>query len=121
MKILIVEDDTFLSRGYEIQFQEAGHEVSVAKDGREALELLTKFQPEVIVLDLVMPKMDGFAVLEQLRKDDNFKTVPVMAVTNLGNKSDKDRCMSLGASEYIVKTDVTLSDIVKKAEAYAKQ
>ncbi|MDB5190370.1 MAG: hypothetical protein JWN49_696 [Parcubacteria group bacterium] len=112
--ILVVEDDPVLKNLLGHTF--AGkYQTLYAADGNEALALYDKFKPAVILLDLMLPIMDGFAVLEALRKrDDEGKTVPVIVVSNLGAPTDKERVMALGANAYLVKAEVDIDEIVAK-------
>ena len=120
-KILIVEDDTFLSNAYRVKLTKAGFEVKNAFDGAEALELLQTFTPDLILLDIVMPKKDGFATLEELKSNEKWKNIPIILASNLGQKEDMDRGMQLGASEFFIKTDFTLNDVIKKIDSMLKK
>lgn len=113
-KILIAEDDHFLAKVYQAKFSKAGFEIQMAKDGVEALEILAKFVPDLILLDLVMPRKDGFAVLSELKKSDQWKKIPVIVTTNLSQPEDKEKVKAMGASEYIIKSDVSIAEIVEK-------
>lgn len=113
-KILIVEDDEFLINAYRLKLEKAGFEIKIAEDGIVALEVLKSYVPDLIVLDLVMPRKDGFAVLEDMQKDENLKKIPVLVASNLGQKEDVDRSMALGAVDYVVKSEISLEDLVKK-------
>jgi DNA-binding response OmpR family regulator len=116
-KILVAEDDKFLGSAYKVKLTKAGFEVQMATDGQEALNALQTFTPDLIILDLMMPIKDGFSVLETIRKDDQFskfKTVPVIVASNLGQKEDTDRAMSLGANDFLVKSDLSLDTVIQK-------
>jgi len=119
-KILIAEDDQFLSKAYKAKFDTMGHEVSFASDGIEALSLLNSFNPGVVLLDIMMPGKDGFEVLTEIRKNSKWANLPVIVASNLGQKEDKDKATALGANEFIVKTEVSLDDIAKKLNSYIK-
>lgn len=116
-KILVAEDDKFLSNAYKVKFTKAGFEVKMASDGEEALTILKTFTPDAILLDLVMPKKDGFATLEAIKKDENLKNVPIIVASNLGQKEDLDRAKSLGADDYIVKSDMSLDALIKRIKS----
>ena len=89
-----------------------------ASDGNEALALFETHKPSIVLLDLMLPTMDGFAVLESIRKrEDELKNVPVVVVSNLGQESDKERATTLGANEYLVKAEVSVEEIVSHLEA----
>ena len=114
--ILVVEDDPILKNLLGHSF--AGkYETVYASDGNEALALFEKHRPVIVLLDLMLPTMDGFAVLESIRKrEDEYKNTPVIVVSNLGQASDKDRALALGANEYLVKAEVSVEEIVSRME-----
>jgi len=113
-KILIVEDDKFLANAYRLKFSKAGYEIKIASDGQDAIDSLNTFTPDIILLDLIMPIKDGFAVLEELKKNDKWKSIPVVVASNLGQKEDIDKSMALGATDYIVKSQIPINDILVK-------
>lgn len=115
-KILVVEDDEFLRNAYRVKLTKAGFELQLAGDGDQALELLKSFHPDLILLDLVMPKRDGFSVLTEVKKNPSLNSIPVLVTSNLGQKEDIDRCMQLGAAGYIVKSDTPLQAIIEKIQ-----
>jgi len=115
-KILIVEDDSYISDMYKIKLEEGGYSVSVAPDGESGLELASQIMPDIILLDVVMPKMDGFAVLQNLRGDAKFKDTPIVMLTNLGQKESVEKGLKSGADDYIVKAHFTPSEVVSKIE-----
>lgn len=116
-KVLIVEDDKFLANAYRVKFSKEGFEPEIAHDGTEALEILGRFTPAVILLDLVMPIKDGFATLADLQTNDQWKNIPVIIASNLGQKEDIDKGMAAGAVDFIVKSNMALDDIVKKVDS----
>jgi two-component system phosphate regulon response regulator PhoB/two-component system alkaline phosphatase synthesis response regulator PhoP len=116
-KILIVEDDNFLSNAYRVKLTKAGYKIVLASDGQQAINTLESFIPDLILLDLVMPRMDGFAVLEKLKANELSAKIPVIVTSNLGQKEDIDRAINLGANSYVVKSDLSLDDLVKKIKA----
>lgn len=116
--ILLVEDDPFLSDMYVTKFTESGYDIKPAMDGQQGLELLNGgFRPDMALLDIVMPKMDGIELLTAVKKDEKLKDIPVVLLTNLGQESDIQRGMELGALDYLVKAHFTPSEVVKKVEA----
>lgn len=119
-KILIVEDDPSIIQMYSMKFKESGYEVLQAGTGVEGLELAKKENPSIILLDIIIPQFDGFAVLEKLRDDANTKNIPVILLTNLSQDTDKERGKKLGAKEYLVKAHLTPTEVLKKAEKYIK-
>jgi DNA-binding response OmpR family regulator len=120
-KILVVEDDKYLSGAYKVKLLKMGFEVRTAADGEEALAVMKEeFAPDLILLDLVMPRKDGFATLEEIKKNDKWKSIPVLIATNLGQKEDVERGMKLGAIDYLVKTDTSVDDFVNKVKSILK-
>lgn len=119
VKILVVEDDAFLIKAYQVKLSASGFELQVAKDGDEALEALKSFKPDVILLDLVMPRRDGFSTLEEIKKQDDLKNIPVIITSNLAQKDDIDRVRTLGAADVITKSDMSLEDLVKRVTKIA--
>jgi len=113
-KILIAEDDQFLASAYRVKLTKAGFDVKIAGDGQEALKILETFVPDLILLDLMMPVKDGFSTLEDLKKNDTYKNIPVIVASNLGQKEDIDKAKGLGATDYIVKSDVALDALIAK-------
>ncbi len=116
-KILIAEDDKFLANAYRVKLTKTGFEVKIAMDGEEALTILKGFTPDLILLDLVMPKKDGFTTLRELKAAPHLKGIPVLVASNLGQKEDLDKAMSLGAKDYVVKSDLSLEALIKKIQS----
>jgi two-component system alkaline phosphatase synthesis response regulator PhoP len=119
-KILLTEDDAFLIKVLGAKLAKAGYEVKTATNGEEALELLKQFNPDLILMDLVMPKKDGFDTLKEIKSNDSLKKIPVIITTNLGQLDDKDRAMKLGAADYLVKSDSSLNAVIEKIKDYLK-
>ena len=117
-KILIVEDDSALLEMYKIKFQESGFELLTASDGETGLNLAKQEKPHLVLLDIMMPKMDGFAVLGEIKKDPTTKDVIVLMLSNLGQKSDIEKGQQLGAADYIVKASMTPSQVFEKVQEY---
>lgn len=113
-KILVADDDKFLINAYRVKLTKAGFDVKLARDGVEVFEALKTFMPDLMVLDLVMPVKDGFTTLEELKKNNLYKKIPVIVASNLGQKEDTDRAVSLGATDCIVKSDMSLEDLIQK-------
>lgn len=120
-KILVAEDDKFLVKVYQAEFTKHHYQVKIAFDGKQVFEVLKTFQPDVILLDLIMPKKDGFEVLKELKRNDKYKNIPVIVATNLGQDSDINTAKKLGADDYIVKSDIQLYELVKKTESLFKR
>ncbi len=115
-KILLVEDDTNLSEIYQARMEAEGYTVVAAADGETALALAAKEKPDLILSDVMMPKISGFEMLDILRNTDGLKHTRVIMLTALGQAEDKTRAESLGADRYLVKSQVTLEDIVSAAQ-----
>lgn len=113
-KILIVEDEKPMARALELKLTGAGFEVRVCGNGQECLDLLQKEQFDLILLDLVMPVKDGFAVLSELKEKGN--KVPVIVLTNLSQVDDYKRVKELGALDLFVKSDTPIAEIVEKVK-----
>src|SRR5258708_10016856 len=111
-KLLIIEDDRFMANGMRVRFSEDGFDLKLASNGEEALEILKTFIPRVIIVDLMMPKMDGFETLARIKAQDNLKDIPVIIASNLGQEEDIKRGKNLGAVEYVVKSNLSLDDMV---------
>ncbi|MFI5271106.1 MAG: response regulator [Candidatus Saccharimonadales bacterium] len=114
--ILLVDDDRFITVAYKEGFEHAGHLVVVAGDGVEALEVLKKTKPRLIVLDLIMPRMNGFELLQEIHLDNVLKDIPVLILTNLNQQSDIDEAQSYGIVDFIIKADISLPDLVSKID-----
>lgn len=117
-KILIVEDDQFLANAYRVKFQKEKFEVIIAYDGEEAIAKLATFKPNIILLDLVMPKKDGFVTLADLKANPKWRKIPVIVTSNLSQSADFERAKSLGAIDYLVKSDTAIGKIVEKIREY---
>lgn len=110
--ILIAEDDKFLISVYRLKFAKAGFNVLVAEDGEQTMQALSKQKPDLVLLDLIMPVKDGFEVLKEIKTDPNLKDIPVVVASNLGQGEDIKRAKLLGATDYFIKANVHLPDLV---------
>lgn len=114
-KIILVEDDSFISGMYQTKLSSLGFTVEVIDNGESAAERLAKDPlPDLILLDIVLPKKDGFEILEELRQSERTKNIPVILLTNLGQKPDVERGIKLGADDYIIKAHYTPTEVVEK-------
>lgn len=114
-KVLIVDDDKFLLNMYSIKFSKNGFEVGSASTGEEALEKIKGgYVPEIILLDIVMPGMDGFEILEKLRKDNLVPQASIIMLTNQGQLADIEKAKSFGTSGYIIKATTIPSEVVEE-------
>lgn len=115
--VLIVEDDVFLSDMYATKFAASGYDVQLAQDGGQCLDMLKNgLRPDMILLDVVMPKMDGIELLSAIKADKDLASFPVLLLTNLGQESDMARGMEAGAFDYLIKAHFTPSEVVRKVE-----
>ncbi len=120
-KILIIEDDQFLRDLATTKLKREGFEVFGAVDGDEGLKMIPNSNPDIILLDIILPGIDGFEVLRRIKADKDHKNIPVILLSNLGQKSDIDRGLSLGASGYIIKAHHTLDEIIVKIKKCAQK
>tara|TARA_Y100000310_G_C20664387_1_gene806637 strand:- start:1480 stop:1845 length:366 start_codon:yes stop_codon:yes gene_type:complete len=119
-KILIIEDDKFLRELISQKVAAEGYEMVGATDGEEALKTAGETQPSLILLDLILPTMDGFEVLRQLKEQEATKDIPVIILSNLGQKEDIDKSMQLGAVDYMIKAHFTPKEILEKIKTIVK-
>jgi len=115
--VLLVEDDPFLSNILMMKLQKEGLNVIHAIDGDDALTKLNEGDYEMVLLDLILPKKNGFEVLETMRQDSRFESTPVIIVSNLGQDSDMAKARSLGVIDYIVKERLSIDDLVSKVKS----
>jgi CheY-like chemotaxis protein len=115
-KILFVEDEPTLQKVVGEILNQKGFKVFSAMDGEKGLELIKKERPDLILLDLILPKKDGFEVLKEIKEDEELKSIPVIVLTNLEGMGDVEKALSLGATTYLVKANYELDDVVKKIE-----
>jgi len=120
IKILLVEDDTFLLDMYATKFELEGFSVVMAEDGKKGLEMAAKDDPDIILLDILMPKMDGFTVLDELKKNKDTEKIPVILLTNLGQKDDVKKGFEKGAVGYLIKAHFMPSEVVDKIKKILK-
>jgi len=112
--VLIVDDDEFLLEMYALKFKEEGFGVEIAQSGRDVFEKIDTVHPDIILLDVVLPEMDGFSILQKIRAEKKSGAPLVIMLTNLSQKDDTERGMRLGADDYIVKAHYTPSEVVEK-------
>ena len=113
-KILIVEDELFIAEMYKIKFESYGHEVVIAHDGEEGIQVASKFMPDLVLLDLMMPHKDGYQTLKELREDERTKLLKVFILSNLGQKEEIDKGIELGADGFFVKAHLTPTQLLEK-------
>jgi len=115
-KILFIEDESALQTTFSDMLSKQGYEMIKAMDGKTGLELAKEKKPDLILLDLILPKMDGFGVLKGLKENQETKDIPVIILTNLENTGDVQRALELGAMTYLTKANYTLAEILGKIE-----
>lgn len=118
--ILLVEDEPTLQKTLSLALTQEGYDVKSALDGEIGLRLARETKPDIILLDLILPKMDGFEVLDEIKKDETLKDIPVIVLTNLESTPDIERALALGATNYLVKANYDLKDVVEKIKANIK-
>jgi CheY-like chemotaxis protein len=114
--VLVVEDDAFLAQLLTNRLSRAGLTVTRAGDGEEALRILKNAKPDLILLDIILPKKSGFEVMEEIQKDPLLKRVPIVIISNLGQEEDIRRGRQLGAIEYYVKAQTSIEDLINKVQ-----
>lgn len=117
-KILLVEDDLALAQVYKSRLELEGFDVKHAENGEVALKTAIKYKPDLILLDVMMPKINGFDVLDILRSTPQTKDVHVIMLTALGQPKDLERASALGADEYLVKSQVVIGDVVSRIKSH---
>ena len=117
-KILFIDDDNFLRKVYDSELRENGYEVILAADGKEGVNKAKLEKPDLIILDMILPIMNGFEVLTTLKNNNETNSIPVIILSNLGQDIDKKKGIDLGAVDYLVKDDTTLNIIVSKINEY---
>lgn len=113
-KIVLCEDDQFISNMYVTKLQLSGFEIHHAEDGEVGVTMIKEVKPDLILLDILMPKKSGFEVLEEIKADPTTKDIPVILLTNLSQKEDVDRGLQLGAKDYLIKAHFTPREVVEK-------
>lgn len=116
--ILLAEDDKFLRSIFQKRLEEGGYVVHTAADGIEALEVLQKTIPDLVLLDLIMPRKNGFEVLREMKASNKLKSVPVVVLSNLSQGKDIDQAKSLGIAGYLTKSSVSLINLLDEVRKY---
>jgi len=121
VRVLFIEDDAAVAEMYRLKLELDGYTVTVAPDGEEGLRIARENPPDIVFLDIRLPKMDGFAVLEQLRADDSLKHVPVIILSNYGEAELVERGLKLGALDYLIKAETTPSTLSRGVGKWIKE
>lgn len=116
-KVLLVEDDKMIIDMYTLKFTQEGYDVMQAENGKDGLDMAKKSNPDIVLLDIILPQMDGFTVLKALKADDKTKEIPVVLLTNLGQDGDVKKGLELGAVDYLIKANFTPSQVVDKVKS----
>jgi CheY-like chemotaxis protein len=117
-KILVVEDDKFLRRVYESKLPKEGYDVVSAVDGQDGIDKMKSEVPDLVLLDLIMPKKTGFEVLEEVKHIKNLEKIPILVLSNLGQEEDIERSKKLGATDFLIKSNMSIKEIIEKIKQY---
>ena len=121
-KVVIFEDDAFLLDAYQLKLSSEANFKSVAfADGEDALDRIKAEKPDIIILDIIMPKRSGLEVLKELKHDEETKHIPVIVASNVGQKVTVEEAIAMGAVDYFVKSDATITDLIEKCKKYLKE
>jgi CheY-like chemotaxis protein len=116
-KILIVEDEEILLNLLKNKLSEVGYEIFTSVDGQEGLKAIKEIVPDLILLDIIMPKMGGFELMEKMQEDDSIKSIPVIIISNSGQPVELDRAKQLGVKDWLIKTEFDPQEVVEKVVA----
>lgn len=119
--VLVVEDEEIISKALQTKLEKNNFIIKVARDGETGLTLAASSKPDVILVDLLMPKVSGFEFLRRLKENTDLKNIPTIVLTNLDDTSYQKKAMDLGAAEYLVKTRTNLDELKVKIHQYAKR
>lgn len=115
-RILIVEDEKLISELLKKKLEKEGYEVELAGDGEEGLEKIREIRPDLILLDIVMPKKGGFEIMEEMKKEEEIKKIPVIVISNSGQPVELDRAKNLGAKDWLIKTEFDPQEVLEKVK-----
>ena len=119
-KILLVEDDGFMMKILADKIGRSGFDIQIAENGEECLEKLETYAPDLILLDIIMPRLDSYEVLKRLSESSTWRTIPVIVLSNLGQKEEIEHALKLGAKSFLVKANFTTAEIVATMNQYLK-
>lgn len=117
-KILFIEDDPLIVKIYTTRLTADGYQVLSAENGEDGIKLAETETPDLVILDIMMPKIDGFGVLEKLRANEQMKTKPILVYSNLAQEEEIKRAQTLGATEFIIKANLSPTEMVEKIKKY---
>jgi len=115
-KILIIEDEEIIIGLLQKKLIKEGYQVSIARDGEEGLRAVEKEKPDLVLLDIIMPKMGGFEVMEEMQKNAELKKIPVIVISNSGQPVELDRAQKLGAKDWLIKTEFDPQEVIDKVK-----
>jgi DNA-binding response OmpR family regulator len=111
-KVLLVEDEPYLTDVYNTKLEKSGFKIKLVNDGNKVIEALEEFKPDILLLDIVLPNVDGWEVLKKIEKKEEFKKLPIIILSNLGQKQEVMKGLNLGATKYLIKAHYTPTEIV---------
>ena len=114
-KVLLVEDEEIMIDLLQKKLNREGYEVTVARDGLEGLEKMKEIEPDLVLLDIIMPRMGGFEVMEEMAKEEKLKDIPIIVISNSGQPVELDRAKKLGAKDWLIKTEFDPQEVIEKA------
>ena len=115
-KILIVEDEEIMITLLQKKLTDEGYEISITRNGEEGLRVMREVRPDLVLLDIIMPKMGGFEVMEEMTKDKELSSIPVIIISNSGQPVELDRAKKLGAKDWLIKTEFDPQEVVEKVK-----
>jgi len=118
--ILLIDNDTFLSNIYQTKLELEGYKVLMAKDGEKGLVMVRKYKPDLILLDIVLPKLDGFKLLKKIKKNKSLANIPAIFLTNLSNKKDIKYALDLDIEDYFIKAQCMPHEVIAKVNKILK-
>ena len=118
---MLAEEDTFLGEIYKKKMETAGYKVTLVKNGEACVKEAQKKIPRIVILDVLLPKLDGFTAIDMLKKNSKTKHIPILVLTHLGQKEDIVRALHLGAHDYILKSHIRPEDLLRKIEDILKK
>ena len=118
--ILLIEDDPFLIDIYTTKLKEAGFSVEVATDGNEGLRKIAEKIPDLVVLDIVLPQIDGWEILKKIKEDPKLNPTPVVILSNLGQRGEVEKGLKMGATKYLIKAHYTPSEVIEEIKKILK-
>lgn len=115
-KILLIEDEEIMIKLLQKKLTQEGYDVSTSKNGRQGLEMIKKEKPDSILLDIIMPEMGGFEVMEKLKEDNELRKIPVIIISNSGQPVELDRAKKLGVKDWLIKTEFDPMEVIEKVK-----